>query len=521
MARSRAVSPIPRNERTSMTARAKSTRPMPVVPAKRVRRLGAGEALPAGDYVLYWMTAFRRAHANFALQHAVNWATTLGKPLVVLEALQSDYRWASDRLHHFVTQGMADNQQRLAKAPGARYYCYIEPQRHAGRGLLAALAERACVVVGDDYPAFFLPRMAQAAARQIHVRFELVDSNGLLPMRAAHKVFARAFDFRRFLQSHLLPHLDEAPQPDPLAGAGLPSAVDLPPTILQRWPEANPTELVKSHAYLANLPIDHTVEVVETVGGEQAARRALQAFVARRLNAYDTDRNRVEENATSGLSPYLHFGHISAQEVFDAVASAEDWNPGRLASKVTGSSQGWWGTSAAAEAFLDQLTTWRELGFNLCWQRDDYDQFDSLPDWAIQTLEQHASDPREPVYMLPEFEQAETHDDLWNAAQRQLSRTGTMHNYLRMLWGKKILHWSASPREALATMIELNNKYALDGRDPNSYSGIFWCLGRYDRPWGPERPIFGKIRYMTSDSTRRKMNVAGYLEAFGPGRRLF
>ncbi len=153
----------------------------------------------------------------------------------------------------------------------------------------------------------------------------------------------------------------------------------------------------------------------------------------------------------------------------------------------------------------------------MCWQRTDYDQFDSLPDWAIKTLADHQRDHREHVYSLEEFERAETHDDLWNAAQRQLLREGRIHNYLRMLWGKKILHWTANAGDALQIMIELNNKYALDGRDPNSYSGIFWVLGRYDRPWGPERKIFGKVRYMASENTRRKLRLSEYLETYSEG----
>ncbi len=174
------------------------------------------------------------------------------------------------------------------------------------------------------------------------------------------------------------------------------------------------------------------------------------------------------------------------------------------------------GASSAAEAFLDELVTWRELGYNMCAHRDDYNQYESLPDWARTTLEKHARDRRQRIYSLRQLERSETYDPLWNAAQRQLVREGRMHNYLRMLWGKKILEWTPSPREALAVMLELNNKYAVDGRDPNSYSGIFWCLGRYDRPWGPERKIFGKVRYMSSENTARKLSVAGYLERYGP-----
>jgi deoxyribodipyrimidine photo-lyase len=159
--------------------------------------------------------------------------------------------------------------------------------------------------------------------------------------------------------------------------------------------------------------------------------------------------------------------------------------------------------------------TWRELGFNMCRYRDDYDSYESLPDWARATLDEHTADPRPYLYTPDEFEAAETHDPLWNAVQRQLVREGIIHNYLRMLWGKKILEWSPTPRDALRTMIELNNKYALDGRDPNSYSGVFWVLGRYDRPWGPVRPVFGRIRYMTSKNTARKVRLKKYMERFG------
>ncbi len=192
----------------------------------------------------------------------------------------------------------------------------------------------------------------------------------------------------------------------------------------------------------------------------------------------------------------------------------EDWSPGRLADRPTGSREGWWGASGEAEGFLDEIVTWRELGYNMAAKRADHDRYESLPAWARATLEDHLGDERAQVYDLAAFEHAQTHDALWNAAQRQLVREGRIHNYVRMLWGKKILEWTRTPRDALRVMIELNNKYALDGRDPNSYSGIFWCLGRYDRPWGPERAIFGKVRYMSSENTARKVRVADYLRKY-------
>jgi deoxyribodipyrimidine photo-lyase len=236
--------------------------------------------------------------------------------------------------------------------------------------------------------------------------------------------------------------------------------------------------------------------------------------VARRLNQYEEARNHPDDDISSGLSPYLHFGHISVHEVVAQVLRYEGWQPSRLATTATGAKEGWWGVSRSADAFLDQIVTWRELGFNMADRRPDSEQFESLPRWAVDTLEAHASDARRYTYTLDQFREASTHDPLWNAAQRQLLTEGRLHNYLRMLWGKKILEWTASPREALDVMVELNNRFALDGRDPNSYSGIFWVLGRYDRPW-PERPIFGTVRCMTSESTARKLRVKAYIRRHG------
>jgi len=263
---------------------------------------------------------------------------------------------------------------------------------------------------------------------------------------------------------------------------------------------------------LDRLPIDHQVGAVDKPGGSAAAEQRLREFLHTRLGQYAAQRNQPELEATSGLSPYLHFGHLSSHQVLAHLAEQEDWCHEELPDSGNGSREGWWGMSPTAEAFVDQFVTWRELGYGFAHHRpDDYDSFESLPDWARNSLLLHAADPREHCYELADFEAARTHDRLWNAAQTQLVREGTIHNYLRMLWGKKILEWTASPQDALAIMIELNNKYALDGRNPNSYSGILWTLGRFDRPWAPERPIFGVIRYMSSANTARKLRVKGYV----------
>ena len=482
------------------------------IPDIRVQACNQAPIREHGDYVLYWMIAARRTRRNFALEQAADQARDLGKPLLIFEPLRSGYRWASDRLHRFVIEGMEVNQRRC-QDHGVAYYPYVEPEPGQGRGLLQALAERACSVITDDFPSFFLPRMVSSAAERLDVRLERVDSNGLLPIRATDRVFLRAVDFRRYMQKTLPSHIGDFPRLNPLS-SGLPRLHSLPEDVTRRWPVADLESLLGPGDPLGALPIDHSVAPVDYSGGSEVAERNLDLFIRERLSRYVDDRRDVGRRATSELSPYLHFGHLSAHEVFAAVASWEDWNPSKLFHKATAARHGWWGLSEPAEAFLDELVTWRELGYNMCALRDDYQRYESLPEWARATLEQHSSDPRPAIYSLEEFERAATHDELWNAAQRELVRDGRIHNYLRMLWGKKILEWTASPKEALEVMIELNNKYAVDGRNPNSYSGIFWCLGRYDRAWGPERPIFGKVRFMSSDSTRRKLDAKAYIAEF-------
>jgi deoxyribodipyrimidine photo-lyase len=458
------------------------------------------------------MIAARRPRFNFALQRAADWARHLGRPLVVLEALRAGYPWASDRLHRFVLDGMADNAAAFG-ARGVTYLPYVEPEPGAGRGLLAALAADAALVVTDEYPTFFLPRMVATAAARLPLRLEVVDGNGLLPLAAAEREFATAYAFRRHLQKELLPHLAAVPLADPLAEE-LPPPAPLAEPVARRWSAAAPGMLAGDPASLAALPIDHAVAPAPLRGGERAARAALVRFLDERLERYAEERNRPDAEAASGLSPWLHFGHLSAHEVFLELMRRERWTPEDVRPPANGRRAGWWGVRATAEAFLDQLITWRELGFNVCARNPDHDRWESLPAWARRTLDEHAADPREHLYSLEELRAAATHDPLWNAAQTQLLREGTIHNYLRMLWGKKILEWTTEPREALAVMIDLNNRYALDGRDPNSWTGIFWVLGRHDRPWAPQRPVFGTVRYMSSANTARKFPVRPYIERY-------
>ena len=489
------------------------------VPEIRIRVRNTAPARADGDFVLYWMTSFRRLRWNFALDRAIELAQEHKRPLVVLDALRCDYPWASDRIHRFVLDGMAEKQQELA-ASCVSYFPYVEPTAGSGKGLLEKLGKQACAVVTDDFPAFFIPRIVESAAKKLGVRFEAVDSNGLLPLRAAGAAYPTAYAFRRLLQKQLPNYFGELPHGNPLARLDLPRLAAHPAKAAGRWPEATAEELA-AEGSLRGLPIDHHVGTASLRGSERAAQSALRSFLSEKLSDYSDERNEPEKDATSGLSPYLHFGHISTHQIFHDLMAQEQWNETKLSVRPTGSREGWWGVRAPVEAFLDQLITWREVGFNAAAHLSRFDSYDALPEWALRTLRKHERDDRTWTYSLGDFAGARTHDPLWNAAQRQLVREGRLHNYLRMLWGKKILEWSATPEEALEIMIELNNRYALDGRDPNSYSGIFWCLGRYDRPWGPERPVFGTVRYMSSENTARKISVKGYLRKYGSANELF
>ncbi len=487
-------------------------------PAIRVRAVADGPIRADGRFVLYWMIANRRARHNFALQRAVELARELRRPLVVLEALRAGYPWASDRLHSFVIAGMRDNAAAFGRA-GVLYHPYVEPAPGEGKGLLAALSREACAVVTDDFPCFFLPRMVAAAGRQVSCRMEQVDSNGLLPVRAAGREFLTAFSFRRFLQRELPGHLSSMPKVDPLRGVPLPRLARLHSSVTRRWPAATKALLSGDPAALAKLPIDHGVGPSPMTGGASAARARLRRFLQSKLIRYPEERSNPSLDGTSRLSPWLHFGHIAVHEIVHALFRREGWSPDRLSRRrANGSREGWWGMTPAAEAWLDELVTWREVAFNLCASRDRFDVFESVPEWARRTLEAHQTDRRPWRYTLRQLESAATHDPIWNAAQTQMARDGWFHNHMRMLWGKKILEWSPTPRVALRTMVELMGRHSLDGRNPCSWAGFLWTLGRYDRPWGPERPIFGTVRFMSSDSLARKVRLTGYLERYSPGR---
>lgn len=475
----------------------------------RVPRRNSLPVNEAGRYVFYWMTASRRTRYNAALDRAVEWARRLDQPLLVLEALSVDYPWASDRLHRFVLEGMEDNRRAFERA-GVTYLPFVEQDPGAGGGLVSALARDSCVMVVDDHPGFIYPDLLAAAARLAPVALESIDSCGLFPLALVPREYHRAHGIRRFFHRTVLDGLPPLPRREPLDGLQ-PEAAHVPAEVLTRWPmSAAPLE-----TDLSRLPIDHGVPVAPIRGGPRAASTCMATFFENGLDRYASDRSHPDRSAESGLSPYLHFGHLSSAEVVDWLLRRESWAPDRLDPDSVGRRSGFWGMSEGAEAFIDQIVTWRELCFNTAFHNPNFWRFESLPNWARLTLGQRESDSRDAQYSMARLEEARTHDEVWNAAQRELRDQGQLHGYMRMLWGKRILEWSDTPLVAFSRMVTLNNRYALDGRDPNSYGGIGWVFGRYDRPWGPKRPIFGSVRYMSSLRARQKLDMEHYLRRPG------
>jgi deoxyribodipyrimidine photo-lyase len=472
----------------------------------RLRRLNDARIAAGGEYVLYWMQIYRRLERNHALDYALRCAGELGRPLVVYEGLRVDYPWASRRLHRFVLEGMQANAER-AEELGLSYWPYVETQKGQGRGLLRRLSSRASLVVTDDFPCFVVPAQAEALARKVEVPVFAVDSNSVVPLSLLGPPVSAA--------AHLRPRIHEAfTGAWPHRSAARPLVPEVAAKRVRPPFDAWKTKDLAS--FVDTLPLDASVPPAPASGGAPAARRRLRAFLRKRLRGYAAGRSEPrppEEGHASGLSPYLHFGHLSVEEVAEAVlATTGRWTPADLRVHNRGRREGFFCDDPDVNAFLDEALTWRDLGFQWHWtRRADAAYLErALPAWALATLGAHASDPRPWLYTAEELERGETHDPLWNAAQRELVATGAIHNYLRMLWGKKVIEWSASPAEAYRTLEHLNNKYALDGRDPNSYTGILWCFGLFDRPWAPERKVLGSVRYMSSENTARKFDLKPY-----------
>jgi deoxyribodipyrimidine photo-lyase len=429
----------------------------------------------SGGAVVYWMSRDQRFQDNWALVYAQEKALEYRAPLAVLFCMVPEFLGATVRQYGFMLRGLQELHENLAGhdiplillrgAPAEEIPAFIA-QRRVG------------FLVTDFDPLRIKKRWKDGVSRKVEIPFQEADAHNVVPIwEASPKQEYAAHTFRPKIKSKLVSYLENFPElkPHPYG-----------------WTEAEP--IINWESIRNALQIDKRVgEVNWIVPGERAAQGVLKNFIDKKLRLYTTNRNNPTEHAQSGLSPYLHFGHIAA---------------GRVALQIKESGV----DEEFQNAFLEELIVRRELSDNFCFYNPHYDSLDGLHDWARKTLDEHRRDKRKYLYSLRELDNGMTHDDLWNAAQLEMVKSGKMHGYMRMYWAKKILEWTRTPEEAFEYAIYLNDRYELDGRDPNGYVGIAWSIGGlHDRPW-PEREIFGKIRYMSYNGCKHKFNIKQYIE---------
>ena len=449
---------------------------------------------PDGEYVLYWMQATHRVEENWALRAAMRAANRVNRPLVIHQGLDPTYPHASDRHHTFILQGARETARR-ADALGLHYQFVLRRARDDDRRVVDRLAARAYVVITDLFPTAGVRERSERFAARVPCRTLAIDSYCAVPSG----LFTKAEYGARTIRPKLARLLDHSIEPVDDAMAMKPVRASLRRTLEDITGVATmPRD--RSDADLAgdvaHCEIDHEVPAVALQGGSAAAEARLMHFAAHDLHGYAERRNEAGlDDGTSRLSPYLHYGQLPSAGVV------------RVA-RASGAG------AESLDAFIGQVTTWRELAFNWCVRTRDFDRLSSLPAWVQRTMAAHEGDARPVLYDMETLERGETHDSLWNASQLQLRRTGVIHNYPRMLWGKTLLLWTPDYETARRTMYRLNDKWALDGRDPNSVGGIMWCLGLWDRPWG-NKQVWGGIRPMVTSRAKHKFNVARYIANHG------
>ena len=435
-----------------------------------------GAPIPDARYVLYWMQASQRTHYNHALEYAISRANQLKLPPVVCFGLMDDYPEANQRHYAFMLQGLADVHAALSDR-GIRFVV----RRGSPPQVAIELAREAALVVCDRGYLRHQKRWRDQLADHARCGVEQVESDVVVPVEAASdeaEFAARTLrpKIQRLVDQYLL-------ELTPVKVARSSVHLDI----------AGDIDVTDPAAALSTLKLDRSAEPVCCFrGGEKEAQQLLRRFVGQHLNGYADQRREPSADGTSTLSAHLHFGQISPVQIAIHVRRAD-------------------APAQDKAAFLEELIVRRELAMNFVQYTPDYDSYDAVPRWARKTLEVHSADARPLIYTRDALEQAQTHDPFWNAAQQEMLATGFMHNSMRMYWGKKVLEWKPSPREAFDELLYLNNKYFLCGRDPASYANIGWIFGLHDRPW-QNRPIFGTVRYMNDAGLRRKFDMDGYLE---------
>lgn len=444
-------------------------------PRVTVRRPGA--PAPGGRCVVYWMQRAQRALDNPALDVAVEAANALKQPVVIFFAPVPFYPHANLRHYTFLAQAVPDTAERARKR-GIGFVL----RRYPDHSLLKFCEEvKASLVVGDENPMREPNHWRSLAAKKLSVPLWTVDADVIVPSQLLEKEQYAARVVRPRLQKRLKQFLTPPSNAKAKIAWEKPRGLEVLPDdgsidLTERWKD-----------------LDRSVQPVDSLGGGTTeGLKLLHDFIRHKLAHYPERHGKPETDGTSRLSPYLHFGHIGPHTVALAVEKSR-------------------APRSAKDDFLDQLITWRELSINFVHYNPLYDSIESAPDWAHRTLAKHAHDQRPVVYSRKQLERAETHDHLWNAAQLQMLHAGWMHNYMRMYWAKKILEWSPSPAVAYQTAVYLNDKYLLDGRDPNGYAGIAWSIaGKFDRPWF-DRPIFGSVRYMSGQAAAKKFDAGKYI----------
>jgi deoxyribodipyrimidine photo-lyase len=443
-----------------------------------VRRGGAPNA--EGKCVVYWMQRAQRGVDNHAVNLAVEIANELKLPLVAYFAGISNFPHANLRHYVFLQQGLPDIEEDLAKR-NISFVMRKAPHESHERFLHDA---QPALVIGDENPMNVPESWRRDLAQKIRIPFWTVDTDVVVPSKLIEKAQYGAYTIRprlyKALPEYLVPYENPHAKVEWKRPKGF-HADSLTDDMTRDWKD-----------------FDRSVEPVDSFhGGTHVGLKRLHLFTSKLLANYDTDRNKPELDGTSAMSPYLHYGHVGPQTIALAVAKAAAENP-----KL----------KAAKESYFNELIAWRELAVNFVRFTTHYETPEVAENWAKQTIAEHARDERERLYTLKQLEQAETYDNLWNAAQIQMVEQGWMHNYMRMYWAKKILEWTPDVKTAMKYAVYLNDRYFLDGRDPNGYAGIAWSMvGKFDRPWF-DRPVFGKIRYMSGASTGKKFDSKRYIQ---------